>query len=119
MGNKKILVADDDAAIVDVMQLLLQEEGYDVITTLTADNVEELTGEKPDMVLLDIWMSGVNGNEICKRIKANEATKNIPVVMFSANRDVKDIAMESGADDFIAKPFEINDLLNIVRKYAG
>ena len=118
MTKKKILVADDDPAIVDVLQILLEDQGYEVLSTLNAEGIEALVQKKPDMVLLDIWMSGVNGKDICIRIKANENTKHIPVVMFSANRDTKEIAMECGADGFITKPFEINELIELIQKFT-
>ena len=119
MTKKKILVADDDTGIVDAMQILLEDEGYDVITTLDGEKVMGLYEQKPDLVFLDIWMSGVNGKSICRLLKANEKTKNVPVIMFSANRDTGDIAADCGADGYLAKPFEIRELLDLVKKYIG
>lgn len=115
---KTILVADDDEAIVEVMQILLEDDGYNVITTMNGKEVKMLCGKKPDMIFLDIWMSGIDGNTICKDIKKDPATSHIPIVMFSANRDIKEISLECGADDFILKPFEIDDLLALAHKYA-
>ncbi|MEO7960221.1 MAG: response regulator [Ginsengibacter sp.] len=116
---KKILVADDDAGIVDVMQIVLEDEGYKVITTMSGQNVKELCKQKPDLIFLDIWMSGADGKEICEELKADPKTKNIPVIIFSANRDTKEIASECGAEDFILKPFEIKELLELARKYTS
>ncbi|MDQ6844943.1 MAG: response regulator [Bacteroidota bacterium] len=115
---KKILVADDDAGIVDVMQILLEDDGFFVITTMDGKKVKLLCKENPDMIFLDIWMSGVDGKVICKELKADPKTSNIPVVMFSANRDTKEIALECGANDFILKPFEIEELLALAHKYT-
>ncbi len=115
---KKILVADDDPGIVDVMQILLEDDGYAVITTLDGKKVKTLCKQNPDMIFLDIWMSGMDGKIICKDLKSDPLTMNIPVVMFSANRDTKEIALVCGADDFILKPFEINDLLSLAHKYT-
>ena len=119
MFKKKILVADDDAGIVDAMQILLEDEGYEVITTMDGEKIYEMYEQKPDLVFLDIWMSGINGSTICQKLKANGATKNIPVIMFSANRDTEEIAMQCGADGFLSKPFEIKQLLEIVKKFLG
>ena len=119
MPEKKILIADDDAGIVDAMQILLEDEGYEVITTLDGEKVYEMYKQNPDLVFLDIWMSGINGSTVCKKLKADEATKNIPVIMFSANRDTAEIATQCGADGFLSKPFEIKELLEIVKKYLG
>ncbi len=115
---KTILVADDDLAIVEAMQMLLEDDGYNVITTLDGKEVKKLCDKKPDLIFLDIWMSGVDGKEVCRQIKSDPATKKIPVVMFSANRDTREISLQCGADDFILKPFEIKDLLALVHKYA-
>jgi two-component system KDP operon response regulator KdpE/two-component system response regulator MprA len=115
---KKILVADDDPGIVDVMQILLEDNGYAVITTMDGKKVKTLCRQNPDLIFLDIWMSGMDGKIICKELKADPSTTKIPVVMFSANRDTKEIALECGADDFILKPFEITDLLDLAHKYT-
>ncbi|MEP7233456.1 MAG: response regulator [Ginsengibacter sp.] len=115
---KKILVADDDPGIVDVMQILLEDDGFSVITTMDGKKVKTLCKQHPDMIFLDIWMSGIDGKLICKELKSDPSTKEIPVVMFSANRDTKEIAFECGADDFILKPFEIIDLLALAHKYT-
>lgn len=119
MHNKRILVADDDPGIVDAMQILLQDEGYEVITTMDGEKVQEMYDQKPDLVFLDIWMSGINGSTICQKLKANSLTSSVPIIMFSANRDTQQIAIQCGANDFLSKPFEINDLMNIVKKYLG
>ena len=119
MNKKKILVADDDKGIVEAMQILLEDEGFDVITTSDATAVEGLFSQNPDLVFLDIWMSGFNGNTICKQLKASDSTRNVPIIIFSANQDTRQIAADCGADDFLAKPFEITDLLQIVRKYTN
>lgn len=118
MANKKILVADDDAGIVDVMQIVLSDEGYDVITTMNGNNILKLCEQKPDLIFLDIWMSGIDGNIICRQLKANEQLRHIPVIMFSANRDTRQISIECGADDFLAKPFDINELVRLAHKYT-
>ena len=119
MPQKKILVADDDAGIVDAVKILLEDEGYEVITTMEGENIVEMFKQKPDLIFLDIWMSGVNGNAVCKKLKEDNATKDVPVIMFSANRDIEQIAMQCGADGFLSKPFNIKDLMEIVKKYLG
>lgn len=117
--TKRILVADDDPAIVDCIQLILEDEGYDVETTLDGALVGKLIEKKPHVLLLDIWMSGYDGRDICKKLKANNSTKGIPVILISANKDTEKISMEAGADDFIGKPFEIDELLEKVKKYSS
>jgi len=118
MSKKKILVADDDTAILDVMTLMLEDVGYEVISTVDGQTVRKVLNELPDLVLLDIWMAGFDGREICKQLKRNKKTKHIPIIMISANKDTRDIAKEAGADDFVAKPFEMQELLAKVEKYT-
>lgn len=109
--RKKIMIADDDPGIVDAIEMLLEFEGYNVITTVDGSTVLNMKGELPDLLLLDIWMSGEDGRDICKKLKQESLTKDLPVIMISASRDIKDSAMDAGADDFLAKPFEMSDLL--------
>jgi DNA-binding response OmpR family regulator len=117
--NKKIMIADDDPGIVDAVEMLLEFEGYSVASTLDGSTtVNDMKQELPDLLLLDIWMSGEDGRDICKKIKQDEAIKGIPVIMISASRDIRESAMEAGADDFLAKPFEMNDLLNKIAHYT-
>ena len=111
LKQKKIMIADDDPGIVDAIEMLLEFEGYDVSSTVDGSTVLDMKHELPDLLLLDIWMSGEDGRDICKKLKQEPLTKNIPVIMISASRDIKESAMDAGADDFLAKPFEMNDLL--------
>ncbi|PWK77312.1 two-component system KDP operon response regulator KdpE/two-component system response regulator MprA [Mucilaginibacter oryzae] len=116
--NKKIMIADDDPGIVDAVEMLLEFEGYDVVSTLDGSAaLSDLKEQHPDLLLLDIWMSGEDGRDICKKIKLDDAVKDIPVIMVSASRDISKSAMEAGADDFLAKPFEMDELLNKIARY--
>jgi len=114
--TKKVLVADDDPAILDVMRMMLEFEGYEVTTTPNGATILQMDSGLPDLLLLDIWMSGTDGRELCRKLKLNEKTKNIPIVLVSASKDVEHSAREAGADDFIAKPFEMNELLQKIEK---
>jgi CheY-like chemotaxis protein len=118
MGKRmaKIMIADDDPAIVDALQLLLTDEGYDVMSTCDGETVAQMKTKFPDLLLLDIWMSGVNGGDVCKLLKQQKLTQDIPVIMISANRDTEAIAKASGAEDFLLKPFDIDELLEKIDK---
>lgn len=111
------MIADDDPAILDATSMILEDEGYIVYTTTDGQTVNRIKKSSPDLLLLDIWMSGVDGRDICRSLKADSVTKNLPVIMVSANRDTEKIAKEAGAEDFLAKPFDIEDLLEKVEKY--
>lgn len=114
---KKILIADDDAAICDSVCMVLEEEGYIVSSTLDGKTVRNMKVNFPDLLLLDIWMSGEDGREICKKLKSQKVTNHIPIIMLSASRDIVNSAKEAGADDFLSKPFKIDDLLEKIEKY--
>lgn len=114
---KKILLADDDPAILDSVKMLLELYDYEVSTTVDGQTIYKMENEYPDLLLLDIWMSGEDGREICKFLKKNPNTKSIPIILISASRDIRTSAQEAGADDFIEKPFEMDHLLEIIQKH--
>lgn len=115
---KSILIAEDDKAIVEVVKIILDEAGYTTHTIEEGDSVAKIVkSKKPDLVLLDIWLSGEDGGQIAKILKGEDQTKNTPVIMISANNETEQIAKDAGADGFLKKPFDINDLLEIVEKH--
>lgn len=118
-SKKKILIADDDQGITDAVQMLLEEVDYSVEVATDGETIKKINTEMPDLILLDVWMSGEDGREICKFLKAQDKTKNIPVIMISATRELSQSAKEAGAEDYLAKPFQIDDLLEKVEKYTS
>ncbi len=118
MNKKRILIADDDQSILEVMQLILEDEGYEVATSVDGEDIYKMKGDFPDVLLLDIRMSGIDGRDICKYVKSHILKKDIPVIIISANKDTEQIARKVGADDFLTKPFEIDDLIGKVKKYT-
>ena len=116
--KKKILVLDDDDAIAEAVQMMLELDGYEVVTSNEGDFVSRLNGDFPDVLLLDVWMSGHDGRLICQSLKADPKTKHIHVILLSATRDIKESAKKFGADDYLTKPFEMDELLGKVKKYA-
>lgn len=117
--QKKILVVDDDPDIVEFLQELLELEGYTVVTTDKAEYVDKLhSGNLPDLILLDMLLSGKDGREIVKQLKGQEETRHIPVIMFSAHPSAEATARQAGADDFIAKPFEMDEMVKMVERWV-
>lgn len=114
---KRILIADDNADILDSVKMMLEDEGYAVDTTISGTEVKNLSNNLPAVLVLDIWMAGIDGRDICRYLKNQEATRNLPIILFSANKDVQRIACEVGADDFLLKPFDIDDLLNKIQQF--
>jgi len=114
--TKKILIADDDEAIVDAISMMLEVMDYQVLSTTSGAEVAEALKQRPDLLLLDIWMSGVDGRDVCRQVKADLATRDIPVLMISASRQIRESAMSCGADDFLAKPFEMSELIQKIEE---
>jgi two-component system, OmpR family, phosphate regulon response regulator PhoB len=114
----QILVVDDDSDILDAMRFVLEDAGYIVKTTPTGEDVEErLTAiNLPDLIILDVLLSGRDGREICRKLKLNTKTKHIPIIMISAHPAIKKSVLEAGADAFIPKPFDITHLLQKVKE---
>jgi DNA-binding response OmpR family regulator len=113
----KVLLVDDDPDIRTMMGLILKREGYEVATAGRREEaLDKLKEDKPSVILLDVLLSGSDGRELCREIKANEATRHIPIIMFSGHPGAA-LKFESyGADDFIAKPISMDVLLNKLSK---
>ena len=121
MSTKKIIVVDDSPAILDSVKLMLNMEGFEVSNyERGSDMFNSLleTSTKPDVILMDMWLSGEDGRDICKMIKQHQEFKNIPVVIMSASRGLGDSAIESGAIDFIPKSFDLGEIIEKIRYYS-
>lgn len=109
--SKKVMVCDDDKSILEMMEMIMQEFGYEVFTESNSLNVlNDIEVEKPDLLLLDIWMPARSGDQVLKLIKAEPKLSNLPVIMYSASAEGVAIAKSCGADDYIAKPFDLDML---------
>jgi DNA-binding response OmpR family regulator len=94
------------------MTIFLKNEGYEVESTLNGDEVLIKTKTfKPDLIIMDIFLSGTNGKDICRNLKNENKTKSIPIILISAHSQIKKIVKDCGANGFINKPFEAEDLL--------
>ena len=109
----KILVIDDDIDLLDVTSALLTLKGFEVDTNSNwEDAFKKLETFQPQLILLDVFLNGIDGLDICRQLKTMPHTKHIPVVIFSSYPQIAErVIYEYGADDFIAKPFEVNDLV--------
>ena len=115
--QKKILVVDDEPDILEFLRIIFEEAGFIAVTTDKGDYQEKLdSGTLPDIVLLDMLLSGKDGRHIVKQLKSDKRTKHIPVIMFSAHPSAEKTALEAGADDFVEKPFDIDVLLQRVER---
>ena len=118
--RKSILVVEDDPDILLVLTAMLEDAGYAVTATETGDTLLDLRdGNLPDLILLDMLLSGHDGREIVGQLKASPATGHIPILMLSAHPGGEDGAREAGADDFLAKPFEMDTLLAKIARHLS
>ena len=114
---KTILVADDDEGIQDIFKIILERAGYTVDVHSEVLSILENDYKIPDLFLLDRQLSGHDGLNICRFLKNQPNTKNIPVIIVSATPQVGKMALDAGADGYIEKPFEMKNLLNVVKQY--
>lgn len=117
-SNSKILIVDDDPDIVLAIATILEDAGYVVISTESGDLVPRLIEtERPDLIILDMLLSGHDGRKIATSLKGQEATRHLPILMLSAHPRARQEAASAGADAFLAKPFDLDELLSLVESH--
>lgn len=122
MPNNKILIIDDSPLITDMTKEMLEAGGYQVIIANDGmAGLEKAREEKPNLILLDVMMPKMDGFQVCRMLKFDEDYKDIPIIMLTARGQAKDKEMgtQVGANDFITKPYQPEDLLAKVKKYLG
>jgi two-component system cell cycle response regulator len=120
--RKRVLIVDDQPSIIVTLRFQVMNAGYDVLTANSGEAALTIVEEqKPELVLLDVMMPRMNGWEVCRRIKANPATSNIPVFMVTSLHGDADTteARNSGANEFLVKPIKTEDLVKRIKKYLG
>lgn len=118
--TKKVFVFDDNRDILDLCTFILEDAGYEIKTSESADNIEDqVTAYMPNLIFMDNWLPELGGIEATKALKSNPDLKHIPVIYFSANNDISILANEAGADGYLPKPFDIEALENIVKKHLS
>ena len=115
---KKILIFDDDRSILEVISIIFEENGYKVeISETSHDIIQKVSTFRPDVILMDNWIPNIGGVEATKLLKNHDEFKDIPVIYVTANSDIKTLAKTAHADDFVAKPFNLEDLEEKVAYY--
>ena len=120
-GQKRIMIVDDEQDALDLMERILTTEGFELVTVNNATEVGLKAAQSvPDLILLDFLMPEVNGFEVCKALKDNEQTRHVPILAVTCLTKEDDIEriFASGADDYLPKPFKVEDLLAKVRELA-
>ncbi|MFO7891952.1 MAG: response regulator [bacterium] len=118
MSKDYILIIEDETDIQELIQFNLEKEGYRVTSTLTGEEgISQIKTSPPDLVLLDLMLPGIDGFEVCRRLKSDDETKKILIVMITAKGEESDIVagLELGADDYITKPFKPRILIARIR----
>lgn len=115
----RIIVLDDDPDIGTMIKLMLEYHGYAVKVTHRAEDAQLLIAtEDFDLLIMDMLLSGVNGIDICTYLKKESSTNQLPVIMISAHPNAKEICINAGANDFIAKPFDMDELLSKIDRFV-
>ena len=108
-----ILVLDDDPDICIMIKMVLDYYGYDAMDAGNEENARKIiSSNHVDLLIMDMLLSGVDGTDICRQLKQDKETSSIPILMFSAHPTAKETCLAAGADDFISKPFEMNDMMD-------
>ncbi|MEM2141709.1 MAG: response regulator [Candidatus Thorarchaeota archaeon] len=118
----KILVVDDEEVTTQLARTLLERHGFEVICSNTGQEGLELARvAHPDLILLDVMLPDIDGFEVCRRIKSDDYTADVPVLMFTARSFLDDVerGREAGADEYIVKPFSGRDLVATIRRHLG
>ncbi len=114
-----ILVVEDDPQVARLIALVLQRSGYQ--SQIVSDGqsaLQEAKAKRPSMIFADLTIKGMAGDALCNALKKQPETKEIPYIVVSGDRDIADKARQCGADDYMGKPFEFDDLIRLVKKYA-
>ena len=117
MGSKTIYIADDDLSICEILSVILRDTGYNIIISNDGSSLLALD-TIPDLIFLDVRMASVDGSELCKSWKLNPRTMLVPIIIVSANQDIPEIAKDCGADGWLAKPFEMQELLRLAEEHT-
>ena len=113
---KKLLIIEDDRDTLDVIGVILEDDNFEVVESQKRLSLQEIEQINPDIIVIDHLLNDGLGSDLCLAIKSNTNTENIPVILYSASYKIEQLALDSGADAFIAKPFDLNNFLQIVNE---
>ncbi|HEY0174775.1 MAG TPA: response regulator [Pedobacter sp.] len=114
----KLLVIEDDEGVREMLQLVLNNEGHEVILAKDGAILCDLMQIKPDMIFIDEWLCNEKGSDLCRKLKADPHTFDIPVILISAMVTAEQFSKQAGADGYLRKPFDADELSQVIRRYA-
>lgn len=114
----KLLVIEDDEGVREMLELLLNYDDHELIFARDGSVLEELALMKPDMIFLDEWLCLEKGSDLCRKLKANPDTFDIPVILISAMMSLESLSKQAGADGYIRKPFDLEELNGVISRYT-
>lgn len=113
--NKNILIVDDDEAILEVLKLIAETADYNVQTATSGEEALIIVeNNQPDLMILDMLLPGISGKQVCKKIKSDQKTKKIPIIMISANIKDEEFRKNPWAEEFLEKPVDMDKFLNVI-----
>lgn len=113
-----ILIYEDDLEILELCKIILKNENLTIIGKSFCDNImEDVNQVNPNLILMDLWIPKIGGEQATQQLKNNAKTRDIPVILFSANENILEICKKVNANDYLKKPFDIDDLKSTVAKH--
>lgn len=118
MPTKTILMLDDDKHVLEICTIILETNGYRIAVSETShDIIEKVEEVRPDLILMDNWIPKIGGIQATRLVKSHPLYRDIPVIYLSANTDIANLAQRAGADSYLAKPFNLEDLENRIAEF--
>lgn len=115
-----ILIVEDDAHVARLISLVLERNGFEAEVIANGNAaLERARATKPSVIFADLTIQGLGGEALCSALKGHSETRNIPYIVLSGDRDIAEKARHCGADDYMGKPFEFEELIRLVRKYTN
>lgn len=119
-NKKKIIIFDDDEDILSICSFILEERGWTVNAYSDCNNIiEKVSAVLPDVILMDNWIPDDGGIIATQKLKQNEELKSIPIIYFSANSDIELLANHAGAETYLAKPFDLEELERVINSVVA
>lgn len=117
--TKKVMIIEDDEDVLFIMSLILKDNGFEVVESRSVDIISQLSSFQPDLILMDNYIQGASGSDMCKKLKSDPSTSHYCVVLISASSELPAIAEECFADGFVEKPFDLTDFVKKLRGFTA